>query len=142
MRYLFSSARSPVREVFILAAKRTPIGSFNGRLSSFEASDLGGHAVRAALNSISLDPREVDEVILGNVLGAGQGQAPARQAALKGGLRPEVTCTTINKVCSSGLKSLVFASQSIALSHSECVVAGGFESMSRAPHMLLNVELS
>jgi acetyl-CoA C-acetyltransferase len=83
----------------------------------------------------------VDEVILGNVLGAGLGQAPARQASLKGGIGIEVPCTTINKVCSSGLKSLVYGAQSIALGESELVVAGGFESMSRAPHLLLNVRV-
>ena len=86
MKYLFSSSKNIGRSVYIVAAKRTPIGSFNGKLSSFQATDLGGFAVRGALESINLDAKEVDEVILGNVLGAGLGQAPARQAAIKGGL--------------------------------------------------------
>lgn len=139
MKYLFSSSQSIGRSVYIVAAKRTAVGSFNGRLSSFSGVELGGHAIRGALDSINLDPKEVNEVILGSVLGAGQGQAPARQASLKGGIGIEVPCTTINKVCSSGLKTLVYGAQSIALDQSDVVVAGGFESMSRAPFMLLNV---
>lgn len=139
MKYLFSTSKSIGRSVYIVAAKRTPIGSFNGKLSAFGAVELGGHAVRGALDSINLDAKEVDEVILGNVLGAGLGQAPARQASLKGGIGIDVPCTTINKVCSSGLKSLVYGAQSIALEQSDIVVGGGFESMSRAPYVLLNV---
>lgn len=139
MKFLFSTSKIIGRPVYIVAAKRTAIGAFNGRLSSFTAPELGGFAIRGALDSINLDPKEVDEVILGNVLGAGLGQAPARQASLKGGIGVEVPCTTINKVCSSGLKSIVFGAQSIALGHSDLVVAGGFESMSRAPHILMNV---
>ena len=139
MKFLFSTSKVIGRPVYIVAAKRTAIGAFNGRLSSFTAPELGGFAIRGALDSINLDPKEVDEVILGNVLGAGLGQAPARQASLKGGVGVEVPCTTINKVCSSGLKSIVFGAQSIALGHSDLVVAGGFESMSRAPHILMNV---
>ena len=139
MKFLFSTLKVIGRPVYIVAAKRTAIGAFNGRLSSFTAPELGGFAIRGALDSINLDPKEVDEVILGNVLGAGLGQAPARQASLKGGVGVEVPCTTINKVCSSGLKSIVFGAQSIALGHSDLVVAGGFESMSRAPHILMNV---
>lgn len=139
MKFLFSTSKIIGRPVYIVAAKRTAIGAFNGRLSSFTAPELGGFAIRGALDSINLDPKEVDEVILGNVLGAGLGQAPARQASLKGGIGVEVPCTTINKVCSSGLKSIVFGAQSIALGHSDLVVTGGFESMSRAPHILMNV---
>lgn len=139
MRFLFSSSKSIGRPVYIVAAKRTAIGAFNGRLSSFTAPELGGFAIRGAIDSINLSPKEVDEVILGNVLGAGLGQAPARQASIKGGLGVEVPCTTVNKVCSSGLKTLVYGAQSIALNQSDVVVAGGFESMSRAPHILLNV---
>jgi len=139
MKYLFSTSKSFGRSVYIVAAKRTPIGSFNGKLSAFGAVELGGYAVRGALDSINLDAKEVDEVVLGNVLGAGLGQAPARQVSLKGGIGIDVPCTTINKVCSSGLKSLVYGAQSIALEQADLVVGGGFESMSRAPHILLNV---
>lgn len=141
MKFLFSSSKSIGRPVYIVAAKRTAIGAFNGRLSPFTAPELGGYAIRGALDSINLDPKEVDEVILGNVLGAGLGQAPARQASIKGGLSVNVPCTTINKVCSSGLKTLAYGAQSIALEQSDIVVTGGFESMSRAPHILLNVFL-
>lgn len=137
IKYAFSSRA--IRDTYIVAAKRTPIGAFMGKLSGFQASDLGGVAIRGALESIKLNPNEVDEVILGNVLGAGQGQAPARQASLKGGIGINVPCTTINKVCSSGLKSIVFGAQSIALGENNTVVAGGFESMSNAPHMLIGV---
>ena len=128
--------------VYIVAAKRTPIGSFLGKLSNFSATQLGGFAIKGALESINLNPKEVDEVILGNVLGAGLGQAPARQASISAGLGVETPCTTINKVCSSGLKSLVFGSQSIALGHTHTFVTGGFESMSKAPFLLFNVHLS
>jgi len=86
MKYLFATSKNIGRSVYIVAAKRTAIGSFNGKLSSFTAAELGGFAVKGALDSINLDPKEVDEVILGNVLAAGQGQAPGRQASLKGGL--------------------------------------------------------
>jgi hypothetical protein len=125
--------------VYIVAAKRTAIGSFLGKISNFTGPQLGGFAIKGALESINLNPKEVDEVILGNVLSAGLGQAPARQASLNAGLGVETPCTTINKVCSSGLKSLVFGSQSIALGHSHTVVGGGFESMSKAPFLLFNV---
>ena len=125
--------------VYIVAAKRTAIGSFLGKLSNFTGTQLGGIAVKGALDSINLNPKEVDEVILGNVLGAGLGQAPARQASIYGGIGVETPCTTINKVCSSGLKSIVFGSQSIALGHANTVVSGGFECMSRAPFLLFNV---
>ena len=125
--------------VYIVAAKRTAIGSFLGKLSNFSATQLGGFAVKGALESINLNPKEVDEVILGNVLGAGLGQAPARQASISAGLSIETPCTTVNKVCSSGLKSLVFGSQSIALGHAQTVVTGGFECMSKAPYLLFNV---
>jgi acetyl-CoA C-acetyltransferase len=125
--------------VYIVAAKRTPIGSFLGKLSNFTGTQLGGFVVKGALESINLNPKEVDEVILGNVLAAGLGQAPARQASLYGGIGVETPCTTINKVCSSGLKSLVFGAQSIQLGHSNTVVAGGFECMSKAPFLLFNV---
>jgi len=140
IKYAFSSKTT--RDVYIVAAKRTPIGAFMGKLSTFQASELGGIAIKGALESIKLNPNEIDEVILGNVLAAGQGQAPARQASLKGGIGINVPCTTINKVCSSGLKSIVFGSQSIALGENNTVVAGGFESMSNAPHMLVGVRIN
>ena len=132
----FSFGTSPV---YIVAAKRTAIGTFMGKISHMTAPEIGGVAIKGALDSIKLNPKEVDEVILGNVLSAGIGQAPARQASLKGGLPIEVPCTTINKVCSSGLKSVVYGSMSIALGNANTVVAGGFESMSNAPHMLVGV---
>ena len=134
VRYSFGS--SPV---YIVAAKRTAIGSFMGKISHMSAPEIGGVAIQGALNSIKLNPKEVNEVILGNVVSAGIGQAPARQASLKGGLGVDVPCTTINKVCSSGIKSVVFGAQSVALGHADTVVAGGFESMSMAPHMLVGV---
>lgn len=138
IKFAFSSLG---RDVYIVAAKRTPIGTFSGKLANFQAPELGGFAIKGALDSIKLNPKEVDEVILGNVLSAGIGQAPARQASLKGGLGIDVPCTTINKVCSSGLKSIVFGAQSIALGHTQTAVTGGFESMSNAPHMLVGVLL-
>ncbi len=122
--------------IVIVNGKRTPIGSFLGKLSSFHASDLGAAAIQGALLSSKVSNEEVDEVIMGNVISAGLGQAPARQAAIKAGLPSSVCCTTINKVCSSGLKSIHFAMQSIQTGNSKIVVAGGFESMSLVPHYL------
>ena len=139
MKHFFSSTKSIGRSVYIVAGKRTPIGSFNGRLSSFQAVELGEFAVKGALESINLNPKEIDEVILGNVLGAGLGQAPARQVAVRGGIGLDVPCTTINKVCSSGLKSVCFGAQSIGLEQADLVVTGGFESMSKAPFLIHNV---
>lgn len=134
----FATTKS-VSDVYIVAAKRTAIGTFLGKASHLQAPELGGIAIKGALDSIKLNPKEVDEVILGNVLSAGVGQAPARQASLKGGIGIDVPCTTINKVCSSGMKSVVFGAQSIALGITQTAVVGGFESMSNAPHMLLSV---
>ena len=127
------------KDVFIVAAKRTPIGGYMGKLSSFTAPELGAISLKGALESINLRPQAVNEVIMGNVISAGIGQAPARQAAIKAGLDVSATCTTINKVCSSGLKSVIFGAQSIALGNAEVVAAGGFESMSNAPHLVMNV---
>jgi acetyl-CoA C-acetyltransferase len=118
----------------IVAAKRTPIGCFMGNLSTITAPNLCSVAIRAALDTARLNPDQVDEVILGNVLSANIGQAPARQASLGAGLPIDVPCTLINKVCASGLKSLTLASQSIQLGISDTVVCGGMESMSLAPH--------
>ena len=125
-RQLFSATKHIGKDVFIVAAKRTAIGAFNGKFSSIPAPELGSHAIRGALESINLNPKEVDEVVLGNVLSAGLGQAPARQAAIGGGIGVEVPCTTINKVCASGMKSLVYGAQSIALGTSDVMVGGGF----------------
>ena len=123
-----------MKEVVIVSAKRTPIGSFMGALSTLPAVELGAAAISGALSFIGLDPSQVDEVFMGQVLQAGCGQAPARQAALKAGLPTTIPCTTINKVCSSGMKSIQLAAQSIALGQIEVAVAGGMENMSLSPH--------
>ena len=123
-------------EALILAGVRTPIGSLGGVLSTVPAIDLGGLCIKAALAKANVPPDEVDEVIMGNVVGAGLGQNPARQAAIKGGLPVSVGATTINKVCGSGLKAVMLATQSIRLGHSHVVVAGGMENMSLAPYLL------
>lgn len=119
-------------EALILSACRTPIGRFQGALSSLSAPELGALALRAAVEKARVSPGDVEEVILGNVLSAGVGQAPARQAALKGGLPPEVAALTINKVCGSGLKAVMLAAQAIRSGDASVVAAGGMESMSRA----------
>ena len=125
-----------IKKVVIVAAKRTPIGCFNGALSEVHASSLGAIAIKGALKESKLNPEEIDEVIMGNVVSAGVGQAPARQAAIKAGLSKNTVCTTVNKVCSSGMKSITMGAQSIALGDSEIVVAGGFENMSLIPHYM------
>jgi len=122
------------KEVVIVAAARTPIGSFMGSLSSLTATQLGSLAIKGTLERINLDPSLVQEVFMGNVVQAGVGQAPARQAALGAGIPNTVPCTTINKVCASGMKALMNAAQSIALGDADIVVAGGMESMSNIPH--------
>jgi len=124
-----------MNKVVIVSAKRTPIGSFMGGLSTIPATELGSHAIRAALESIQLAPEEVDEVFMGHVLQAGTGQAPARQAALGAGIPEDVPCTTVNKVCASGMKSLTLAIQAVALGDAEVIVAGGMENMSLSPHL-------
>lgn len=123
-----------MQNVVIVAAARTPIGSFMGGLSSFTAPQLGSIAIKAALEKINLDPSLVNEVIMGQVVQAGSAQAPARQAALGAGIPNTVPCTTINKVCSSGLKAVMQGAQAIALGDASVVVAGGMESMSNIPH--------
>jgi len=123
------------REVVIIGAARTPVGSFLGGLSSLAAPQLGAVAIRAALERAGVAPSAVDEVWMGNVLQAGVGQAPARQAALFAGLPDTVPCNTLNKVCGSGLKAVVSAAQAIALGDADVVVAGGMESMSNAPYL-------
>lgn len=122
------------KKVVIVSAVRTPIGSFMGSLSSLTAVQLGSTAIKGALSSINLDPSEVQEVYMGNVVQAGVGQAPARQAALGAGIPDTVPCTTVNKVCASGMKAVINAAQAIALGDADVVVAGGMESMSNIPH--------
>ncbi|MDP5097590.1 MAG: acetyl-CoA C-acyltransferase [Flavobacterium sp.] len=122
------------KKVVIVSAVRTPIGSFMGALSSVPATKLGAAAIKGALNKINLDPKLVDEVLMGNVVQAGNGQAPARQAALYAGLSENVACTTINKVCASGMKAVMQGAQAIIAGDAEIVVAGGMVNMSLIPH--------
>ena len=124
------------KEVVIVSVARTPIGSFMGSLSKIPAPKLGAIAIKGALDKINLNPELIDEVFMGNVVSAGVGQAPARQAAIFAGIPDTVPCTTINKVCSSGMKSVMLAAQSISLGDTEIVVAGGMENMSLIPHYL------
>jgi len=123
-------------DVFIVGAARTPTGKFLGGLSSLKASDLGAIAIKEALVRAHLTGNDVDEVIMGNVVQGGQGQAPARQAQIKAGVNPAVGALTINKVCGSGLKAVMLAAQAIKAGDADCIVAGGQESMSTAPHYL------
>jgi len=125
-------------EVVIASACRTPIGSFNGGLSSLSATKLGSIVVSEALNRAGVEPKEVDEVLMGCVLTAGLGQAPARQAAMGAGLPDTVPCTTVNKVCGSGMKAVMLAAQAIQVGDADIIVAGGMESMSNAPYLLKN----
>jgi acetyl-CoA C-acetyltransferase len=122
------------KKVVIVSAVRTPIGSFMGALSSVPATKLGAAAIKGALNKINLDPSLVDEVLMGNVVQAGNGQAPARQAALYAGLPNSIPCTTINKVCASGMKAVMQGAQAIMAGDAEVIVAGGMENMSLIPH--------
>lgn len=125
-----------MNEVVIVSAVRTPIGSFGGTLASVPATKLGATAIKAAIEKAGMDPKEVDEVYMGNVLQAGQGQAPARQAAIYAGISDSVPCTTINKVCASGMKAVMLGAQSIMTGDNEVVIAGGMENMSSVPHYL------
>jgi acetyl-CoA C-acetyltransferase len=125
-----------VREAVILSAVRTPIGKFLGSLTPLSAVDLGAHVVREAVKRAGIEPAQVDEIIMGNVISAGLGQNPARQAGLKGGLDNRVAAMTVNKVCGSGLKAVGLAAQGIQVGDVETVVAGGMESMSNAPYLL------
>src|SRR5438093_9957733 len=122
-----------MREVVIVGGARTPIGSFLGELAPVRAPELGAVAIKEALARARVPPGEVQEVYMGCVLPAGQGQAPARQAAIFAGLPHAVPCTTVNKVCGSGLKSVILGAQAIAQGDADVVVAGGMESMSNAP---------
>ncbi len=125
-----------MKEVAIVSAVRTPIGSFLGALSGIPAPNLGAVAIKAALEKVGLEPEKVDEVLMGQVIQAGSGQAPARQAAILAGIPDTVPCTTVNKVCASGMKAVMQAAQSIALGDNEIVVAGGMENMSLIPHYI------
>lgn len=125
-----------MKEVVIVSAVRTPIGSFGGKLSSLTATQLGAAAIKGAVEKVDIKREEVNEVYMGNVLQANLGQAPARQAAMFAGLSQDVPCTTINKVCSSGMKSIMLAAQSIVCGDNDVVVAGGMENMSAVPHYL------
>ena len=122
------------KDVVIVSAARTPIGSFLGALSSISAPKLGAIAIKGALDKIGLRPELIDEVLMGNVVQSGAGQAPARQAAIYAGIPDSVPCTTINKVCASGMKTIMQATQSIALGDADIIVAGGMENMSLIPH--------
>src|ERR1700758_2501507 len=125
-----------LRQPVILSAVRTPVGKFQGALSSFSATELGARVVAEVTHRAAIESDTVDEVIMGNVVQAGLGQNPARQAALRGGCDPRVAAMTINKVCGSGLKAVGLAAQGVTLGESEVVVAGGMESMSNCPYLL------
>ena len=125
-----------MKEVFIVSAVRTPIGSFMGSLSTVPAPKLGAAAIKGALEKGGVDPKIIDEVFMGNVMSANLGQAPARQAAMFAGLSENVPCTTVNKVCASGMKSIALAAQTIKAGDNEVVVAGGMENMSSVPHYM------
>ena len=125
-----------MNEVYIISAVRTPLGSFGGALSSISATNLGAEAIKGAMASANVEASQIDEVFMGNVVSANLGQAPARQAAIYAGIGNNVPCTTVNKVCASGTKSIMFAAQSIMLGHGEIMVAGGMENMSQIPFYL------
>jgi acetyl-CoA C-acetyltransferase len=127
-----------MKKVVIVSAKRTAIGSFGGALSSFSSGQLGSFAIKAILEETKIDPNLIDEVIMGNVLIGGQGQAPARQASIFAGLPNKTECLTINKMCGSGLKSVMLAQQAIKVGDADIIIAGGQESMSNAPYLLPN----
>ena len=124
------------KKIVIVSAVRTPIGSFMGALSTVSATQLGATAIKGALNKINLNPELIDEVFMGNVVPAGVGQAPARQAAIFAGLPVSVACTTVNKVCASGMKAIMMGAQAIICGDAEIVVAGGMENMSQIPHYI------
>jgi acetyl-CoA C-acetyltransferase len=124
------------REAVIVSAVRTPVGGFQGTLAGMSAADLGGVAIRAAVQRAGVDPGAIDEVLMGNVVLAGQGQAPARQATINSGIPPSVCATTVNKICGSGLKTVMLAAAMIAAGDGKVFVAGGMESMNNGPYML------
>src|SRR3990167_4523807 len=123
--------------IVIVSAKRTPTGAFQGIFKNTATTDLGAMAIKATLDHTKIDPTHVDEVIMGCVLQAGLGQAPARQATLKAGLPKSVYCSTINKVCGSGMRSVMYACEQIELGHSQIVIAGGMENMTMGPYLLM-----
>ena len=123
-------------KVVIVSAKRTPIGSFQGNFESLKATELGSRVIEKNINDISINPKEIDETIMGCVLPAGLGQAPARQAAMGAGIPSEIGATTINKMCGSGMKSIMFGHDSIKAQQNNIVVAGGLENMTNAPYIL------
>ena len=125
-----------MREVVIAGAARTPMGGFQGAFAELDAPTLGGAAIEAALKDAGISPARVEEVLMGNVLSAGQGQAPARQAGFKAGLGEDVPATTLNKMCGSGMKALMIAADQVALGQTGLMVAGGMESMTNAPYLL------
>src|SRR5512147_2574919 len=125
-----------MESIVIVAAKRTPIGAMQGKFNSVSASELGATAIKAAVEQAGVKPNEVDDLIFGCVLQAGQGQAPARQAAIKAGLDKSTPATTVNKMCGSGMKAAMMAFDEIANGNAKIVVAGGMESMTNAPHLL------
>ena len=127
-----------MQEVYIISAVRTPLGSFGGNLSGILATKLGAAAIKAAIEKAGIKPSEINEVFMGNVLQANLGQAPARQASIYAGLGNDVPCTTINKVCASGMKAIMIGAQSIMTGDNEVVVAGGMENMSQVPYYLDN----
>lgn len=125
-----------MKDVYIVSAARTPIGSFGGSLSGVSATQLGAIAIKGALEKAGVDPKEVNEVLMGNVIAANLGQAPARQAAIGAGLGVNVPCTIVNKVCASGMKAVMFGAQTIMTGQNDVVVAGGMESMSNIPYYI------
>ena len=128
-----------LKDVFIVGAARTAIGTFLGSLKNFKAPELGGFAIKEAVKRAGISGEDVEEVIMGNVVSGGLGQAPAKQAAVKGGIPYTVSCFAVNKVCGSALKAVALAAQSIWLEDKNIIVAGGMESMSQAPHLLRGV---
>ena len=127
-----------MKEVVIVSAVRTPMGSFGGVFSSLSATKLGSYAIKGAIDKCGIDKQLIDEVFMGNVLQANLGQAPARQAAIEAGLSDKIPCTTVNKVCSSGMKSIMIGTQTILCGDNEVVIVGGMENMSAVPHYLTN----
>ena len=127
-----------MKEVVIVSAVRTPMGSFGGIFSSLSATKLGSYAIKGAIDKCGIDKQLIDEVFMGNVLQANLGQAPARQAAIEAGLSDKIPCTTVNKVCSSGMKSIMIGAQTILCGDNEVVIVGGMENMSAVPHYLTN----
>ncbi|MCH8330513.1 MAG: acetyl-CoA C-acyltransferase [Bacteroidetes bacterium] len=125
-----------MKEVYIMSIARTPIGSFGGTLASITATQLGSIAIKAAVERAGIKPEDVQEVFMGNVLTADEGQAPAKQASIFAGIPNTVPCTTVNKVCASGMKAIIFGAQSIMLGDNDVIIAGGMESMSNVPHYL------